>query len=143
MSDEAQEDPQEPRVQADEGWKQAVAEEKARLRQQGPQAAPAGEGEPGPPPEADIRIFLAGLYTQTLVCLGEIAHPASGKAEKSLPEAQYLIDTIAMLKDKTKGNLTDEEGAYVDNILYDLRMRFVSASARGGAPDVEEAQEEQ
>jgi len=138
MPEEAQENTQEPRVQADEDWKKAVAEEKARLRQQGQTAAKEAV------PEADIRIFLAGLYTQTLVCLGDIAHPASGAVEQSLPEAQYLIDTIAMLKDKTKGNLSSEEGAYVDNILYDLRMRFVSASARGGAAgESEEAKEEQ
>ncbi len=123
--------------QADESWKQAVADEKARLRRQGQQATAEAGPQAGPVPEADIRIFLAGLYTQTLVCLGDMAHPASGEAEHNLPEAQYLIDTIAMLKDKTKGNLTAEEGAYVDNILYDLRMRFVSASAREGAADGE------
>ncbi len=137
MPEEAQENTQEPRVQADEDWKKSVAEEKERLRRQERQATP----EAGPPPEADIRIFLAGLYTQTLVCLGDIAHPASGEAEQSLPEAQYLIDTIAMLKDKTKGNLTAEEGAYVDNILYDLRMRFVSASAREGDAGGEQGEE--
>ncbi len=142
MSDEAQEKTQEPRVQADEKYKKSVAEEKERLRREQQAAAPGEAASAGPPPEADLRIFLAGLYTQTLVCLGEIPHPASGETEKSLPEAQYLIDTIAMLKDKTKGNLTPEEAAYVDNILYDLRMRFVSASARGAAPGEAETAEE-
>ncbi len=142
MPDEAQDNTQEPRVQADEDWKKSVAEEKERLRREEQAAAAEDAAEAGPPPEADLRIFLAGLYTQTLVCLGEIAHPASGETEQSLPEAQYLIDTIAMLKDKTKGNLTPEEAAYVDNILYDLRMRFVSASARGTAPGAAESEAE-
>jgi hypothetical protein len=143
MPEEANENTQEPRVQADEDWKKAVAEEKARLRRQ-EQAAGGPAERAAPVPEADMRVFLAGLYTQTLVCLGDIKHPASGEAEQNLPEAQYLIDTIAMLKEKTKGNLSAEEGAYVDNILYDLRMRFVSASAREGAPgSVQEAQQEQ
>ena len=139
MPEETEQKAKDARVQSDEGWKKAVAEEKARLRRE---SKPAGaEAQAEPVPEADIRIFLAGLYTQTLICLGDIAHPATGEVEKSLPEAQYLIDTIAMLKEKTKGNLTAEEGAYMDGVLYDLRMRFVSAAAgaaEGGSPGVSE-----
>lgn len=131
MPGEEGEKTQEPRIQSDEDWKKTVAEEKARLRQQ--QGTDAGK-KPEPVPEADLRIFLAGLYTQTLMCLGDVAHPATGEVEESLPEAQYLIDTIAMLKDKTKGNLTSEESAYIDGVLYDLRMRYVSATAREGTP---------
>lgn len=141
MPEEARENAQKPHVQADEDWKKSVAEEKERLRREEHQATTAAK-EAAPPPEADMRIFLAGLYTQTLVCLGDMPHPASGEVEQSLPEAQYLIDTIAMLKDKTEGNLTAEEAAYVDDMLYNLRMRFVSASARGAAPGAAEPSQE-
>ena len=134
MQEEAEQKAKEGRVQSDEDWKKAVAEEKERLRRQRKPADTAAE----PIPEADIRIFLAGLYTQTLVCLGEVANPVTDEAERSLPEAQYLIDTITLLKDKTKGNLTAEEAAYMDGVLYDLRMRFVSAAAEPGAPDLSE-----
>ena len=79
-------------------------------------------------PEPDFRVFLAGLYTQTLISLGELKHPVTQKSEQDLPEAQYLIDTISMLRQKTQGNLSDEEQTYLDHLLHDLRMRYVSAA---------------
>ena len=136
MREETDQRAKESRIQSDEDWKKSVAAEKERLRQENKQEPAAPDAEAFP--EADVRIFLAGLYTQTLICLGDVAHPATGKVEQSLPEAQYLIDTIAMLKEKMRGNLTADESAYVDGVLYDLRMRFVSAAAEEGAPGVSE-----
>ena len=134
MQDDEKQVEKEPQVKADEDWKKSVAEEKERLRQQQGEAEQPVNGPHPPLPEPDIRLFLAGLYTQTLICLGQIEHPATGEQEKNLPEAQYLIDTIAMLQQKTSGNLTPDEGDYVESILYDLRMRFVNATAREEAP---------
>ena len=79
-------------------------------------------------PTANLQVFLAGLYTQTLMALGEIESPVSGKKEERLDEARYLIDTIDLLREKTRGNLTPEESKYLDNLLYDLRMRYVGSS---------------
>jgi len=122
----------EKREQADEDWKKAVAEEKERLRREREASGEATDAR-SPLPEPDIRVFMAGLYTQTLICLGEMENPVTGERKENLPEAQYLIDTIGMLQQKTSGNLTPDEGAYVENILYDLRMRFVNATAKQGA----------
>ncbi len=71
--------------------------------------------------------FVFSLNTQALILLGAFPNPISGKYEKNIPYAQHTIDTIAMLKDKTKNNLDKDEEELIDNILYDLRMRFVSA----------------
>jgi len=136
MSDDEQknrdEQQKEPELHVDEDWKKRVAEEKARLREQEAQERPAQrraeEGEAEELVEPNFQVFLAGLYTQTLIALGEVESPVSGKKEKRLREAQYLIDTIDMLRRKTKGNLTAEESRYVDNLLYDLRMRYVESS---------------
>ena len=84
-------------------------------------------------------MFLAGLYTQTLMALGLVESPVSGKKEARLEEAQYLIDTIKMLQEKTKGNLTQEESTYLENLLYDLRMRYIEASK--GAPAEQKAED--
>ena len=92
----------------------------------------AGAQAGGPPPEASFPVFLAGLYTQTLVALGEIENPLSGKAEANLPEAQYLIDIIVILQKKTSGNLTSEEESYLNALLHNLRMRYVEAARAGG-----------
>ena len=109
----------------DEDWKKSVEEERKRLDQREQQSTE----QPAPEqfPEPDFRVFLAGLYTQTLVALGELEHPESHKRAANLPEARYLIDTINMLKQKTQGNLTGGEETYLSSLLHDLRMRYVNA----------------
>jgi len=121
---------QDPRIQVDEDWKKSVAEERQRQKQEGEQAAPQDHEEF---PEPSIQIFMAGLYTQTLVALGALENPLTGKRETNAREAAYLIDTIAMIQSKTEGNLTPEESSYVQSVLYDLRMRYVDAT-RGTKP---------
>lgn len=75
--------------------------------------------------EPNFQTFLAGLYTQTLASLGAVKNPMSGEREVNLDQAQYLIDTVGMLKDKTEGNLDSDEQSYLLNLLQDLRMRYV------------------
>ena len=107
----------------DEEWKRQAAEEKAKADQ-----AQAKEPARGPLPKPDFMMFLAGLATQALIHLGEIEHPATKKKETNLEEAKYSIDLLEMLEQKTKGNLTPEEKRYLDQLLYDLRMRYVAAA---------------
>ncbi len=67
---------------------------------------------------------------------GEIENPLSGKREVDLPTARFLIDVIAMLQDKTKGNRTPDEDAYLSGVLANLRMAFVAKTgtvAQAGA----------
>jgi hypothetical protein len=58
--------------------------------------------------------------------LGKIAHPMTGKTEKNLEQASFVIDLLAVLQEKTKGNLTDTEARLLDNVLRDLRLNYVS-----------------
>jgi hypothetical protein len=85
------------------------------------------QSEAETPPEPDFQSFLAGLYTQTLVSLGAVENPVSGRRQSDLSQAQYLIDTIGMLKKKTEGNLQHQEQQYLLSLLQDLRMRYVRA----------------
>lgn len=62
---------------------------------------------------------------QSLMALGEIPYPNTGKKQADLPQAQYLIDTLQMLSDKTRGNLTEQESGELNTLLYELRMKFV------------------
>ena len=106
-----------------------VREQKASEAQAGPKPE-AGEAKAGPQghaplPEVTFSTFLLSLLSSSLVHLGEMPDPASGKTEKNLPLAKQTIDIIAMLRDKTKGNLSEDEQGMVDHVLYDLRMRFV------------------
>jgi hypothetical protein len=59
--------------------------------------------------------------------LGEIADPQNGRVLKDIPVAKQMIDIIGMLKDKTKGNLNAGEDRLTEDILYDLRMKYVEA----------------
>ncbi len=76
-------------------------------------------------PEASFRLFISSLATQTLINLGEIENPLNKTKGLALDQAKFTIDTLQILKDKTEGNLTDEESKYLDTIIYDLRMRYV------------------
>lgn len=76
-------------------------------------------------PQVDFSTFIFSLNTSALVHLGEIAEPGTGEKQKDLIFAKHTIDTIAMLQQKTKGNLTKDEEALIEHILYDLRMRYI------------------
>jgi len=54
-----------------------------------------------------------------------LENPITKKIEKNLEQARFLIDTLAILKEKTKGNLTKEEEALLDDALFNLRLMYV------------------
>ncbi len=80
-------------------------------------------------PEVDFNSFIFSLSTSVLIQLGEIEDPFTQKEAKNLPLAKQTIDLIGMLKEKTKGNLTPQEEKLIENILYDLKMRYVKAAS--------------
>jgi hypothetical protein len=72
--------------------------------------------------------FVLSLATTAAVHFGDIADPNTGeRAEPNLLGAQQMIDIIAMLQEKTRGNLIEPEERLVDDLLYELRLRFVQA----------------
>jgi len=81
-----------------------------------------------PLPEVNFSSFLLSLSSSVLFHLGEIPDPQSGGKKKDMALAKQSIDILTMLKEKTEGNLTEEEKNLLENLLYDLRMRFVKAS---------------
>ena len=78
---------------------------------------------------ADFSSLILSLAAGAHSGLGLAPHPMSGKLEKNLSQAKYNIDLLAVLEEKTRGNLTPEEAQLVQAILYDLRMRFVEAQS--------------
>jgi len=77
-------------------------------------------------PPVDFSTFLLSLSTSALLHLGEIPDPQTEKISKNLDLARHTIDIIDMLKQKTKGNLTEDEARLIEGMLYDLRMRYVN-----------------
>jgi hypothetical protein len=86
---------------------------------------PVEETEGMPLPEVNFNSLIFSLSSSALINLGEIADPHTGQTHKDLALAKHTIDTIAMLQDKTKGNLNAEDQRFLDTILADLRWRYV------------------
>jgi hypothetical protein len=103
--------------------------EKTEIRKdEGKEKTKEEKKDSAPLPEINFSSFLLSLSSSVLLHLGEIADPQSGEKKKDLVLAKQSIDIIKLLKDKTKGNLTEEEEKLMEHLLYDLRMRFVKAN---------------
>jgi hypothetical protein len=77
--------------------------------------------------------FVLSLSTQALAHLGEIPHPVDNTTTRDLVAAKQLIDILGILQEKTKGNLDAAEGTLLENMLYDLRLRYVEHVRGTGA----------
>jgi hypothetical protein len=90
---------------------------------------PTATEEPsGAFPAVDFHTFVLSLGSSALLHLGELEHPDVGAPQIDLGLAKQTIDILAMLEQKTKGNLTSAEAKLIESLLYDLRLRFVEAS---------------
>jgi hypothetical protein len=78
-------------------------------------------------PEVTFPAFIMSMNTSALYHLGEISDPATGKRIVDLDLAKHAIDTLALIQNKTKGNLEKDEEELLKNILYDIKIRFVKA----------------
>lgn len=112
---------EEKEKRVDESWKDSV--EKDRIEQPG--------AEEHAVPEPDFKFFITTLSLQAAIALGQIPNPVTDKKEENLPQAKFLIDTLDMLKEKTEGNLNQEEGEFLEDVLYNLRMQYISMNQGG------------
>lgn len=78
-------------------------------------------------PEINFSTFIISLSTQALMHLGEIANPLSGKSETDILVAKQMIDILGMLQEKTRNNLDTGEETLIEDVLFDLRMKYVEA----------------
>jgi Domain of unknown function (DUF1844) len=80
-------------------------------------------------PEIDFATFILSMGSSVLVHLGEM-HDPDGSGEIDLPLAKQTIDLLALLADKTKGNLDEAEDNLLRSLLYDLRIKYVDVAKR-------------
>jgi hypothetical protein len=80
----------------------------------------------------DFGTFVLSLGSSALVHLGEIQHPDTPEAKENMLLARQTIDLLAMLEEKTRGNLTGEEKRFLSDLLADLRLKFVERSRGAG-----------
>ena len=135
------------RKRVDEDWKERVDQEQS---QPAPTAAAAPGAAPAPaaapdasdstlesagtpetgPVEARFDVFVSGLSMEALIGLGDLPHPTTKKRGVNLPQAKYLIDLLGILEEKTRGNLTAEESQLLQDLLYQLRMRYLGKTEK-------------
>lgn len=102
-----------------------------------PTQAPGGEGA------LSFAAFVLSLAHTTAVHLGDIPDPASGQpSQPNLPAAHQMIDILSLLEQKTRGNLTAEERQLLEQLLYELRLRYVEVQRGGGVRPAQPAQPE-
>jgi len=87
--------------------------------------------QPDDLPAVDFTTFVLSLSHSALLHLGDAPHPTSdGMSEVDLPMARQTIDLLALIQEKTHGNLTGAEEQMLTQALYDLRLRFVEVSQK-------------
>jgi hypothetical protein len=105
----------------------APREDAPRVEVSGPDAAAMP-----PLPPVDFQTFVISMASSVLFHLGEGPHPETGEQEVNLPLAKHTIDVLAMLQEKTRGNLNPGEDRLLGTLLYDLRLRYVDAAKHPG-----------
>lgn len=114
-----------PKIIIDSDWKAQAQAEKEKLAEKERTEAESGAGgRDDRMPDADFRGLVRTLATQAIMYLGGIPDPETGRAVVIPEYAQFQIDLLGVLEEKTKGNLSDEEREELEVILHELRMRF-------------------
>lgn len=127
MTDSSNPSEEDPKIIVDDDYKSRVEQEKEQLREQMEKEESSGSDAEMEMPPASMPVLITTLATQALSNLGQIPDPLEGKPVVRKPLAKHFIDTLAMLEEKTKGNLTEEESEMLGGTLHQLRMIFVAA----------------
>ena len=82
-----------------------------------------------PQPQLSFTAFVLSLASTAAIHFGDLPDPVTGeRAASNLEGATQMIEILALLEQKTRGNLTAEEREMLGQVLYELRMRYVEAS---------------
>ena len=108
--------------------KEAEGESQVKEEERIEESVKEEKQQEAPLPEISFINLIFSLSTSVLIQLGEIQDPITQQLAKNLPLAKQTIDLIGMLREKTKGNLTSDEEKVLQNILYDLRIRYVKVA---------------
>ena len=117
------------KLHVDTDWKAEAQAEKERLAKEEGVQAERGDGpRPGELPKADFKTLISVLASQAIMGLGAMGDPKTNRVVVDLPGAQFSIDLLGVVEEKTKGNLSEEEASELRQILAELQARFVQIS---------------
>ena len=127
------------KIHVDAGWKAEAKAEKERLAREtmesdraaraGDAGTGAGTGGMGRLPAPSFAGLVQTLATQAAIFLSSERDPETGRMLQNLDLAKYNIDLLAVIEEKTRGHLTEEEKRLLDRYLYELRMAYVEAAS--------------
>ncbi len=111
--------------------KQSEEEAKAADESKKKDEAPREEPQ-APPPDFELNFstFVLSLTSSAFYHLGDIPDPVTGKKEENLPAVKQTIDILIMLKEKTKNNLDAEEAKLMEQLIYELQMKYVAKAPK-------------
>ena len=92
-----------------------------------PGAGPGPKAEAGSVPRVDFYTFILSLFSSALIQLGDMADPITGTVERNPAAAKQTIDIIDILREKTAGNLTEEEASLLENAAAELKWKYLDA----------------
>lgn len=93
--------------------------------------------------DKNTQMFLSlvtSMHMGAMYQLGKVASPVTGKVERNLDQAQYTIDLLGMLEERTAGNLSPEESTLLERTLSELRMNYIDEAAKPAPAESEPAQ---
>ncbi len=114
----------------DESWKDSVSKEKEEIiigksnLEQSSDAGASGEEEMDYG-EFNFISYISSLAFQSMIFLGEFPNPVDNRIERDLRKAKLIIDTLVILREKTTGNLSKEEGDMLNGAIYELQLKYV------------------
>ena len=118
-------DNDEPKIVVDDDWKQQAQREKEELQKKATEEEQAPDADQIPP--ASFPILVTTLGTQAMAAMG-LFPDASGQQSVNLPMAKHFVDTLGVLEEKTKGNLSKDESDMLTESLHQLRMAYVQVA---------------
>ncbi len=137
----------EKKIIIDEDWKSQVASEREAMEkeaagQDAQQTLDGGspgndtsgsdaqgspqQGRAGMLPPASLEMLVTTLAAEAMISMGQMPAPGSEQPQIDLPQSKYVIDLLAVLQEKTKGNLTEHEEKVMQEVLHQLRVAYVA-----------------
>jgi hypothetical protein len=117
---------EEKKIIVDDDWKAEARKEKERLAQETAQQEPL--------PDPNFAEVINMIAIQAMVGFGGMAGPGGERIPPNLDIAKHYVDMLQVLEDKTKGNLTDDEKNLLDQVIYEVRMRYIQSASGGAVP---------
>lgn len=114
------------KIIVDDDWKAEARREKERLAEETAQEEPL--------PDPTFAELVNMIAIQAMIGFGGMAGPDGQRIPPNFEVAKHYIDMLQVLDEKTQNNLSDEEKKMLDQVLYEIRMRYMQVAGGGGAP---------